>query len=276
METVFKIHEPHHQHQSQHLLIELGGQVLSLVFYNKEEKKVNALFQYNFKKNTPSSKIAEKLRGLFEKEVSHWQNIVSCNVFFNFRQISIVPNEFFKQENAASILSVFFGDDNNATVFHENYYEENAVFIYRVRQNIIDTIKEFYPGAQHTHSVAALLKNGKIAETELRCVVYYNSFRTMLYKNGRIQLVQYFDYNAPEDMAYHLVNICQQYQLNVDDVKLVLSGLMDTESQLYKCLHNYFLQIDTLKTTFGVTLGNGVEKQPEHFFSHLTALVLCV
>lgn len=275
METVFKIHEPHHGHQSQDLMIELGAQVLSLVFYNAEERKVNALFQYHLKKNTPSSKIAEKLKMLFEDEVSHWQNIVSCRVFFNFRQHAMIPSLYYKKHLSAEMLVPVFGSDENTEVFSDYNYDSNAWFIYRVRKNVLAVINEYYPSASYNHSLLCAIKAADFAPNELRCVVYYNSFRVILYKGGKLHLMQYFDYNAPEDMAYHLVNICQQHQLNVDEVKLNLSGLIDLDSQLYKCLYNYFLNIDVLKPHDSVSLNSELQKHPEHFFSHLTSLIVC-
>lgn len=275
METAFKIHEPHHSHQSHDLLFSLGWNVLSVLFYDKAANRVNALFQYHIKRNTSSDKIAGKLKDLFEKEIAHWENIRSCRFYFNFKELATIPAEYYNEANNQAILRIMYAEDGEAEIFDYPIGQKNMHLIWRVRKDITDTIRHYFPSAQFRHSVACSLSNSATAANELQCIIYNNTFRVVFFKEGRLQLVRYFEYNAPEDVAYHLINVCRQHGVDVNDVSLQLSGLVDVSSNLYKELHKFFLDIHLGNTAAGILISDEIAKQPEQFFSHLTSLLLC-
>lgn len=98
----------------------------------------------------------------------------------------------------------------------------------------------------------------------------------MLHKEGRLQVIQDLPYQNPEDAAYHLLNVCQCFDMAADNVVLQLSGMIDVQSNLYAALYKYFLNIRLEVLPGDVSYNDEIDKYPPHFFSHLFAMALCV
>jgi Protein of unknown function (DUF3822) len=82
-------------------------------------------------------------------------------------------------------------------------------------------------------------------------------------------LAQTYSYTAPEDIVYYLLRIVQQFALSAEEVTVILSGLIDKESALYKELYQYFLQIELRSVSWNTG------DYPAHFFSSLNDLARC-
>jgi hypothetical protein len=91
-----------------------------------------------------------------------------------------------------------------------------------------------------------------------------------------LQVIQNFQYKVPEDAAYHLLNVCERFEVKANDTVLHLNGMIDPDSNLYNELYKYFLQtaFGTLPEIF--TYNEEIKKYPEHYFSHLFELAACV
>ena len=95
----------------------------------------------------------------------------------------------------------------------------------------------------------------------------------MLVINGELQILQSYRYKTPEDVVFHILNVCENFE--VKDVGLQLFGMIEKDSALFRELHKYFLNIH-----FGVLPGNcnyaeGIKEFPAHYFSHLFSLAPC-
>ena len=98
----------------------------------------------------------------------------------------------------------------------------------------------------------------------------------MLHKEGKLQVVQSLLYQSPEDAAFHLLNICQSFDIMVDKLVLKLCGMIDKQSNLYAALYKYFLNIEFEAAKGDLVPGEEIKNYPTHFFSHLFAMAICV
>ena len=103
-----------------------------------------------------------------------------------------------------------------------------------------------------------------------------NHLTMMLCKEGRLQVIQHFEYSSPEDAAYHLLNACRSFEVLPDKVHLHISGLIDERSGLYEALYKYFLNIEFDKLPAGFSFTEEIKDHPSHFFSHLFYQASCV
>ena len=147
---------------------------------------------------------------------------------------------------------------------------------YRIPKEIAAVFTERFPKAVFFHSTSLQLEQLNQETDLLYCIIYHNSLKTILYKEGKLQIVQQFNYTIPEDVAYHLLNICEQFAVKPSEIPLRLSGMIDEHSKLYIELYNYFLNIHFENVADGIYTTDEMKTLPAHFFSHLTSLALCV
>ena len=100
-------------------------------------------------------------------------------------------------------------------------------------------------------------------------------FSIIVIKEQQLQLVQTFAYSESADVLYYLLKICASFSISQNAVLLVLSGLIDKESVLYKDLYNYFEYVSFKRNPDSIKLPYTFAKYPSHFFSSLFNLAVC-
>jgi hypothetical protein len=274
LKTAFKILPTAPATLPQHLLIEIGQEGLSIIYYSIAPFQVEGWMNFHFDKNQPSSQMAAAVDELLEKESLPPLN--SCHIFFNFKESTLVPRKFFREEEAAAMLDCLYGSQPTDAVFWEPLNSIDAVNIYRVDDQLYNLLNNKFLSAVFYHSHSILLPYLLRVQEELFCTVYQDSIRVVLSRGDKLQIVQYFEYNTPSDVAYHLLNVCGRHQVSPSEIRLNLTGFIERDSNLYEELYKYFLDIRLAELPDGVLLSGGVSEMPAHFFSHLIALGQCV
>jgi hypothetical protein len=95
----------------------------------------------------------------------------------------------------------------------------------------------------------------------------------MVKKHHHVELLQTYTYASPMDVVYFLLKICTEFQLPQEETQIIISGLIEEESALYKELHHYFLHMHFAIST---TLSLPDHEYPNHFFTSLHNLAACV
>jgi hypothetical protein len=109
----------------------------------------------------------------------------------------------------------------------------------------------------------------------LSVIFYPRRILVALTGDGQIQLFQSFEYEAADDVAYYLLNICRQFGHEPETVSLGMSGMIDESSTLYNEILKYFGQA-ALEPFAPATAVTALQEYPSHFFSPLLKLATCV
>lgn len=271
MKTAFKILPPLSTGKTYHLLLEAGRDGISLVWYSKDPLTIEGIFIYQSGKNIPDITLAEDLQRLLATE--NLPNYHSCIICYNTREALMVPAKFYSSASNEEMLNCMYGEMPGSQLFAEPVKDMDAFNIYRVPGNIHEALTNRFFAANVVHSNSLLVPYHR--EKSLYCIIYNSYIKVILFKDGKMQLVQLYDYNTPSDVAYHLLNTCTQHQLSPSEITLTLSGFIDQQSNLYEELYRYFLNIEMEGIPQDTEVSDEIKSQPEHFFSFLTALVTC-
>ncbi len=274
MNTAFKIlpvEKPTRPHQ---LLIEIGWEHVSLLYFSKAPYQVNGLCVFQFSKNITAIDLADELQAFFQLEqLPAVENVYVC---YDFKETTLLPAGMYKENMLAEILNVIFPVNNRASNFAELIKGLEIAVAYQVDNRIESVINQQFPSADLQHSLALRLPSLVATQDLFYCIVYQYSIRVILFKNGELQIAQLFDYATPTDVAYHLLNACTQHGISPEQVTLTLSGLIDKKSNLYDELYRYFMTIELSQNDADVEIAQAITQYPEHFFSHLISLGKCV
>ncbi len=111
-------------------------------------------------------------------------------------------------------------------------------------------------------------------ETDRLLVIFYSQKVVVdLIKDGKHQLINTYSYTAPQDVSYILLAICQQ--ADIKNIHLVISGLIEDNSALYKEIYKYFDNIELSRFREGYQYAEGITTLPSHYFSYIFDLDLC-
>ena len=259
-----------------HLLVEAGCYGISFIWFTKKPADIKGLAVYNFVQMVSPAGIAEEINNVLRSQPAFSEPNASVTICYDFKESLLVPGEYHDLETDKAMLGLLFESDDSSDIKTDIIKDINIFNAYAVDKRITAVLTGKFPGASIFHSTSLYLEKLKSSDQELHCIIFHNSVKVFLFKSKALQLVQQFAYNKPVDVTYHLLNCCGQYEIRATDVTLQLTGMIDAHSSLYDELYKYFLNINFQQPDPAITIHERIRFYPEHFFSHLTALVSCV
>ena len=230
-----------------------GDKLYSLAYYRTEQTDTAAL---------------EEL--LAQTPALHNQ-FYSVQVAWDFTGNALLSSVEHQPEESGTMLRALFGTNGQEEVITENISNWQLFNVYAVPAGLLQKIKQQYPAAQSRHQISLSIKQVIAATEEGNMYVDFrpDDFTVLLVKSSRLLLAQTYTYSTPEDVVYYLLKICSRLCLSQQELQLQVSGLIDSNSALYKELYQYFLHIGFRESGWQ---GNDY---PAHFFTTLNDLARC-
>ena len=254
-----------------YVLIEICENGISLVWISSHPKEIVGAEVFNI---DPNEKIEVAVQTIFNhiKEAKHTPEKI--NISFNFKESLLIPEKHFDDSLNKEMLNLSYGENEFMTM-KTDYLNNLSVYnIYRIPKTVEELCQHYFPDALTFHSTTKQIQI-ESDSTHLTCIVFYQRIKIILFKEGALQIAQQYEYKTQEDVAYHLLNICERYNVSPAEIRLRLKGLVVKESKLYEYLYNYFLDINLSSTNSKVALTPHIVQQTKYFLSHLIDLASC-
>ncbi len=266
LNTIFTIN-PELEDTSNVLLCEWGEDHFCIAGYDEENKRLQRLEYIGFDKEN-GRRVNEVLQLVKERERED-SKIIFCSAF---AQSVLTPAKLYHQKN--NTLTELYGNQFSFQL-SDVINEWQLVNVYAFPASIYKSIVQDFPSAGFFHVYTPELKiyNGFVAENQVAIHFTPKYFRVLVKSFGQLQLAQMYFYNAPLDVVYFLLKIFQELYLTKEDTYLILSGLIEEKSALYREIESYFLNVHfALPST--ISLNNS--ELPSYFFNSMYNLALCV
>jgi hypothetical protein len=151
---------------------------------------------------------------------------------------------------------------------------------YRIKKEIIDSIENKFTLISSHHSYTSIIENALLANTGnkqigfLKVQFYERLMVVALLKEGALQLIQSYNFQNADTIAYHLSNIIQQFGLLPQDVEINISGLIDFNGEELACIRQFFTAISFDNISTKHALLNDNDHYPLHYFSPFIKLLV--
>jgi hypothetical protein len=188
----------------------------------------------------------------------------------------LIPNKFYDHQESKTLLDEMFGRGGNVSIT-ESLSEWQINAAYHVPSADHESINRHYTTGNFWHHYSVLLKNKHNSNGSFLTVDFKSeSFSVVAVRDNFLLLAQIFPYSTADDVLYYLLKVCKQFSLSQNEVNLVLSGLVDKQSAVFKELHQYFVNIKFASLENRVQLGEVFAEYPQHYFTSLSRLAACV
>jgi len=220
------------------LFIETGDEYIACWCKHNDTKQVKAFELFGFRQ-IDANDFADLLKQVqahsklltesFEKVYCIWGN----------EKCVCIPGEFYRDDTAGTYMQTMFGDNIETTFYKENL--NGYVVLAALQQQAASAFGEYYTIDANVHKYFQLLKAQQNTEEEnkIHLVFYPTYFIASVFKERKLQLIQSFSYKLPEDALYHVMHICNSFNLSTNDTNVYGSGMIDTNSPLYQALYGY-------------------------------------
>jgi len=271
LNPVFEILPEIHEPALTRIYCEISDESFSYFFHNEKSKLVTGLAVYHFDKINKESTAAKKLKKILEE-----QDLCNGNkevfISYAYPECMVVPAIYYDEGNNENNLSLLYGDLEPGITLSDEV--NNSIYCaYRIPGDVHETITTQFPAAKTAHQFSSLINSIESSENLLRIIFYQQKIVMMLVVNGELQIIQSYQYRTPEDVVFHILNLCENF--DAKEVGLQLYGMIEKDSALFRELHKYFLNIQFGSLPPGCNFAEGIKEFPAHYFSHLFSLAPC-
>jgi hypothetical protein len=252
--------------KSDTLLLELGQDHCCYAYLERQSKTFGLIRYISLDEFESEEKLSQILAGIKKTD---FEKVVVCSAF---AQALLVPQKYFQ---ASVPLTKMMYDTVAHKELNDSIAEWQVVASYSMPVSVYDKMISQFRTVDFFHAYTPCLKiyNGFVAANQVSIHFTTRFFRVIVKKDQQVQLAQTYSYKTPLDVAYYLLKICYEFQLQQSEVFLILSGLVEQDSALYNELHNYFLNIHFAQAP-SYTLPEN--QHPHYYFTSLYNLAACV
>lgn len=259
------------------LVIELGKLHLACILTAEDKKSVTGFELFDF--TEPEAGKPDNLYNSIAGDSKILGRLSGkTHVYINHELCVPVPIYKFNKEIAEDYLNTVFGEcPSSNTQFEHLAIEPGIMNVFRVCKNQVALLQNVSNVTFH-HTYSNVIKRHTIfadsLPLEFIAVQFYNTYIVVIVmKEGKLNLIQSFIYENAEDVLYHLLNICERYQLYSSTLNLQISGMIDLEFRLYRELIKYFKQVSVGNLDSSIVLPSANE-YPLHYFTPFFNLAL--
>jgi hypothetical protein len=168
-----------------------------------------------------------------------------------------------------------YGVNGRHAVINEAVPNWQLYNVYAIPAYLQEWIGRYFPKAIYQHNYSIGIKQLQTSDFDGNALLDFrmNDFSILLNRANKLLLAQTFPYSNPADVLFYLIKSCKEFSLTQESVQLSVSGLIEKESNLYRELVHYFINIQFREP--GWTITSPDQEYPPHFFTSLNDLAQC-
>lgn len=258
------------------LSIQVSLNGLSFCGIDHIARKILFFKNVHYRKQLNPIEVLQKIEMVYEDEAFLQKEFEDVIVLFSNEFYSLVPEKFFKEENASDYLKFNTKILETDFVAQDYIKEFNLVNVYVPFTNVNNYFFDKYGEFEYRHCVSVLvegfLKLNQNQEKEAK--VYLNNhtwgYDLVIIQQGKLLFVNSFHCKTKEDFIYYLLFTAEQLELDPTTFELILLGHISKNSDYYNMAYTYIKNISFLETSFGFSFE--ANQQPPKAYNHYTLL----
>ena len=248
----------------------IGQQHYSFAITDKTGKELYALAYYAHDEIN-----SDALAAIYSGHPELHGSFYCVQVCYDFPDSVLVPVEYHNSEGRRSLLDTMFGGHTASSVMSEAVNSWKLYNVYAVPDGVREWIGRIFPSYKDRHQYTMALEMMPADSADHLLIDFTPSeFSFIVLKENKILIAQTLAYTTPEDILYYLLKTCNQFSLSRGEVQLFISGMIEKESQLYRELYLYFLNVSFREQAWKM-VSNEDSDFPSHFFTSLNDLARC-
>lgn len=263
------------------LLVEVNAHSFTYTLLNQRNMgpMVVKYFQLDQGKD---KRLTETLREILENDPLLKRQVKETLLVYNFPESSLVPEPLFSMDTNKEIIDIVHGNLQKGLVLSEKIPWWELFNVYRISPELHHLLQQQFTAGKYWHYYSLLLKSYKMFDSGagegkdiLKVIFYPDKMVVLVIKQGKVHLMQTYNYQDVKDVVYYLLNICRHLDISPEEVRLLVGGLIDRQSALSEELFKYFLQIDFENIDESIKVTDELRELPLHYFSSILKMAVC-
>ncbi len=207
----------------------------------------------------------------------HFKSISFCIANNKF---TLIPSTLFDEEKKESLLSFNHEIKNDEEVLVNTLHNLNAKNIFAVPKNLVAEIRNKFPNSDFIHSTTSfmeglLVQHKNNSGKKVFANFYSTHFEIAILNGKELLFSNAFRFQTSEDVAYYILFVYEQLNLNPETIELILSGEIEKLAKEYSLLYTYIRNVKFASRPDGFKYSYKFEEIPSHKYFSLFTQYLC-
>ncbi|HEY6504120.1 MAG TPA: DUF3822 family protein [Chitinophagaceae bacterium] len=252
------------------LSLGIGERHFSFAVTDKTGTELHSLAYY-----TTDETDGETLSSIYADHHELSRSFYTVQVSYDHSKNVMVPMQHFNADVSNTLLDSMHGQNGQSSVISEAVTEWQLYNVYAVPKDVQEWVSRKFPSAIYRHHFTLGIKSMPAGQPDRLLVnIHTDEFSFIAIKDNKLLIAQTHLYSSPEDICYYLLKTCHQFSLSQEQVQLTVSGLIEKESQLYREMYQFFVNVEFRDPTWNMPVIEEHE-YPAHFFTTLNDLARC-
>ena len=264
---------------SYYLSIQISLNGLSFCILDPVREKYIAFENKLFQKNKLFNDLLDDIEDYLDQHELLKHQFKATKLLWVTNKNTLIPNSYFKKEN----LKKYFEFNHKLDDLDEIHYSElkyvDAYSIFVIPNQIANIFSKRFKNIEFLNQQVPFIEQAlyKHHSEAKRILVNVNQefIDICITENGKLLLYNNFLYKNEMDMVYFILYVFDQFKLSTEDTELIISGLIDKNSDPYKQLKRFIAHLRFEKLPEEFTYSYTFNRIPSHQFANLFKLHLC-
>ncbi|MFM2358155.1 MAG: hypothetical protein RLY16_147 [Bacteroidota bacterium] len=257
------------------LIVQVGYQGVSYVIIDNQQH-CHALAVYDVAISSDTTTLCDLLKRIIADNPVLQLVFKKITLVYDFPQTLLVPPAYKNHTSNRQMLELLFGDMSDNVLYTDFMYKHNLYNIFAISRKLDEVLSYLFISDEKMHLQSILPYVQSFSANHLYCIFGNNHLNAMLLVDGKLQVMQSFNFFSPDDAVYFLLQTCNAYQVDPSNVELQLHGRIDQSSVLCREISQYFDEIVFSSLPESFSYSEDVKQLPSHYFSHLFEIAACV
>jgi Protein of unknown function (DUF3822) len=246
------------------LSIQVNLNGLSFCILNRTSNTVEFLKSIDFEIKLTPFDVLNRLKAELSTNTAFSDEFESVLVIHQNELSTLVPEALYEENCKADYLK-FNSKILRTDLIAEDYIAVNkSINVYvpyvNINNYIFETFGEFiYKHASSVFINTVLQQKNSYEHAEIYVNINLNTIELLAIDKGKLQLINVFEYSSKEDFIYYILFVFEQLKFDVETTKVLLSGKINTEDELYNILYTYVRHIELVNSVYSYNFNDSIK-----------------
>ena len=203
--------------------------------------------------------------------------VVACYA----RHLLLYPDDGFKIEGQEALYRSFCKLPPKHMVRVDQLNTMGGYGVYEIHEDLFKLLDVSFPNHKLVHTGSAFIENFLTSmnpgndQSDLVIHVRRAYFEVLLKQDKGLALYKSFSYHSFEDLLYYLFYILQCLNKAAQEMNILLTGEIRSDSNEYRQLVSYFNHVSVSERNHTCQYASDFNSIPHHFYNNLLNLITC-
>lgn len=180
-------------------------------------------------------------------------------------QMIPVPARFYDFAGAKQQLELFFGNRGEMHTGGDVLEKEEMVVAWQLPKDLFECLRGHFKAFRARHIASLLIGRGQVNDNKAQVIIYGNLAWVLVWLNGQFKIAKSVTFLQPDDLSWHLLNICRHLEAEPTDIQWEVAGMVEENSPLWQAITRFLDPVTPMAALVPLP-----GELPAHYFAHVT------